>query len=156
MKTSEFKKKIEALNFKTYEDEYNLAVRSCDKEEPFVYVGKRIVGDLETNMKALNYKDNNVKKAVKLAVDYAFTPIKERGDELKFYVRLTPFDPNNYDYWLNDSNHVEVVIRRKFATQFTVADYCQLLANNPEWRPFLHDYDPDNTDVFVPVEADNE
>lgn len=163
MKTSEFKKKIEALGFDVETDSKQGVIKvysDIDCEDYFLSVGSIFVGNLNVKADFL-WGEEEYPNAIKLAVDYAFTPLAEREDEPKFYVRIAPSSNDSYSFWLMRKPWIDIdeceFDELNSQYEFTPTTYKQLSDefHNPEWRPFLRDYDPDNTDVFVPVE-DNE
>ncbi|GAX06826.1 hypothetical protein IWT25_02173 [Secundilactobacillus pentosiphilus] len=167
MKTSEFIKKIRELGFKAKVKKANgiFVFGSGDYWDWFVYVGSETVSDIETNGDNLSGADDNYAKAVKLAVDYAFTPINEREDEPKFRVAIRPsyYKDMKYYYldlleagYANETGKKLEPIADELGKEFTPKSYKGFLEDYPEWRPFLPDYDPDNLDVFIPVPVEED
>ncbi|GAX05428.1 hypothetical protein IWT25_00732 [Secundilactobacillus pentosiphilus] len=154
MKTSEFIKKVEQLGFYVIvQDDAVYVMISRFNKHWIMRIGNDFCGYIQADFNEVEWK-YDFKALYELAVDYAFTPIKERGDEAKFYVRLSP--QNIYDNcswlsplgnWVTNQNQLQPGI-------FTPTSYSAFLNAFPEWQPFLPDYDSENRDVFVPVEDD--
>lgn len=148
MKKSEFKRKIEDLGFHIETDKYGRVkiFTDIDYDDYFMAIGILDTGDLSVEADSLGETEKYA-KAVKLAVDYAFTPLADREDEPHFFVRLFPIR-----YSINNCMSDDEGISTTNANIFTPSTYAEFIRNHSEWRPFLKDYDPDNADVFVPVE----
>lgn len=154
MKKSEFKRKIEDLGFHIETDKYGRVkiFTDIDYDDYFMAIGILGTGDLSVEADSLG-KTEKYAKAVKLAVDYAFTPLADREDEPRFYVAIAPGK-----YLMRQMGEYIIlgITERNWASGFTPNTYTQTLLNQPQWGPFLPPYDADNTDVFVPVEEDDE
>ncbi|MCH5463219.1 hypothetical protein HC026_11010 [Lactobacillus sp. LC28-10] len=155
MKTSEFIHQASKIGFRAGVNEMGyVCVLSKDSDDPnwFICIGKGATGDLSIDSIYLENQGEDFAKVMKLAIDYAFTPLAEREDEPKFRVKIFPESEItsasflNKDGSLNNGTPDDSV--------FTCNEYFCFIAEHPRLAPFLHDYDPDNTDVFVPVEED--
>lgn len=82
MKTKEFIKKVEAMGYKIYETEYKFWV-SDDGERTLLTVSK-----CHQFKAGLNYPDPLTPELFSLAVEYAKTPVDEREEEKKHYIRI--------------------------------------------------------------------
>lgn len=161
MKTSEFKREIEALGFyvETHKYDYMKIFTDCDYDNYFLAVGSLFIGDLEVENEYLGETEKYA-KAVKLAVDYAFTPLKERKDEPKKYaIRLFSGDTGYLNYNKDTSLCIDTAgIESNWGPYqcfFTEQEYNRIRKNELQAGfTFLPKFDPDNTDVFVPVEED--
>lgn len=154
MKTSEFIKNIRELGFSLKNNHEVIRVYPDNPDWScwFVEIGNSAKGILTINTDDLDTVNQEHFKAFKLAVDYAFTPIDKREDEPKFKVRLTPLSNSLDSLWIGARNDDLDVTSWSDAVAFTPTQYHLFPDNHPEWKPFLHDYDPNNTAVFVPVE----
>jgi len=159
MKTSEF---IEKVNDKAgihAEREENGEIYIYDstlsvkQSEFFIGIGADL-GNISIDSFQTSLENNELKKLYMLAVNYAFTPLNEREDEPRFKVRTAPVGSIQHYYLCKTEYGYHDTIDVENATTFTQESYNQYKSDYPEWRPFLQDYDPDNTDVFVPVEAE--
>lgn len=89
MKTNEFIKKINELGYNVKETEHNMIVR-----KEFTHLA---VIDKE-NIYGFKYFYHNDKDLFKLCVDYTSTPIEEREEEEKFYLKkIRSFYDRNYN-----------------------------------------------------------
>lgn len=86
MKTNEFIKKINELGYNVKETEHNIIVR-----KEFTHLA---VIDKE-NIYGFKYFYHNDKDLFKLCVDYTSTPIEEREEEKRYYLRK--FDKKFYE-----------------------------------------------------------
>lgn len=127
MKTKEFIKKVEAMGYKIYENEYKFYV-SDDGERTLLTVSK--CHQFKTG---LDYPDPLTPELFSLAVEYAKTPISKRsakyrikikGLSLPFGERLyLNFDPINGNYFVSNLNNF-------FKNKFT-NDEIDELVNDP-------------------------
>lgn len=115
MKTSEFIKKINELGYNVKETEHSMIVR-----KEFTHLA---VIDKE-NIYGFKYFYHNDKDLFKLCVDYTSTPIEEREEEKRYYLRK--FDKKfyegeylnhniNYNRWLLADN----IENAQYQTKFT-------------------------------------
>lgn len=87
MKTKEFIKKINELGYDVKETEHSMIVR---KE----YTNLAVID--KENIYGFKYFYHNDKDLFKLCVDYTSTPIEEREEEKKYYLRK--FNKKFYEY----------------------------------------------------------
>lgn len=154
MKNKEFKNQIEQLG-------YGIGVNSNNKLEivsgyyVLVEVSKSEMYGITTFPKSLNELPLAERhKLMNVAIKYIRTEVKDREDEPKFYVKLTPDTGHQYPNWLRKENVFADVVSgspNENGCVFDKSSYSELIEQHPEWRPFLLDYDANNTDVFVPV-----
>ena len=97
MKTKEFTKKMKELGYDVSREDYT-SVKYTEVSKTYVYyngyaIGTKTIATIsETEVKSLdfdniNYDDNQYDLA-KLIVEYAETPLAEREDEKKYYVKV--------------------------------------------------------------------
>lgn len=90
MKVDEFIKKVEDLGYTVKEYEYCYCIRVDDmngnKNYGFAYVGKV----KSNNMEICPVSENGDVELFNIMVEYASTPINERGEEVKYYLRQRP------------------------------------------------------------------
>lgn len=165
MKTSEFKKVVNNSDFCIQSgfdipDDYTpnvISVKQNPLNQAFLTIDLNHIGDIIVRPDL--YPSSNsldirkVKKVVQAGVQLAFTPIEEREDEPKFRVKVMPKTEDYSARYLSDFNTHTIYMDKHSA--FTPTGYAEFLKHHPEWRPFLQYYDPDNTDIFVPVEENN-
>lgn len=160
MKKSEFKRKIEDLGFHIETDKYGRVkiFTDIDYDDYFMAIGILGTGDLSVEADSLGETEKYA-KAVKLAVDYAFTPLADREDEPKQYA-IHLFS-GHYGYLNYDKS--KGVLTTTIADVWNEAYQC--LFTKEEYNEFreaemqagfttLPEFDLENRDVFVPVEAD--
>ena len=154
MKTSEFIKEAEKLGFSVVVQEDAVYVRIFGFNKHWIMrIWNDFCGYIRANFSEVPWK-YDFKALYELAIEYAFTPIDERKNEPRFKVKLTPLSNSFDSLWIGARDDDLDVTSWLDAVAFTPAQYHLFPDNHPEWKPFLHDYDPDNTAVFVPVEAD--
>ena len=158
MKTSEFIKKVEDLGL-IVEPERSMmsdesAVLNCmhiyrhGDRFPIASVGIDQAYEIDTVQTNFENDSETASASLwKLLIDCVGTPIAERKDEPHFFVRLFPIR-----YSINNCMSDDEGISTTNDNIFTPSTYAEFIRNHSEWRPFLKDYDPDNADVFVPVE----
>jgi hypothetical protein len=165
MKTSEFKKVVNNSDFCIQSgfdisDDHTpnvISVKQNPLNQAFLTIDLNHIGDIIVRPDL--YPSSNsldirkVKKVVQAGVQLAFTPIEEREDEPRFLVAIAPGK-----YLMRQMGEYIIlgITERNWASGFTPNTYTQTLLNQPQWGPFLPPYDANNTDVFVPVEEDNE
>lgn len=167
MKTSEFIEGVEKLDFYIlggYKINGIIGVAVNSSRRPFLEVDLNSFGDVI--VKPENYQEfdvviqGKVKRMINSGVELAFTPINKREDEPKFRVAIRPsyYKDMKYYYldlleagYANETGKKLEPIADELGKEFTPTSYKDFLEDYPEWRPFLPDYDPDNTDVFIPV-----
>lgn len=114
MKTNEFIKKLNELGYNVKETEHNMIVR---KE----YTHLAVID--KENIYGFKYFYHNDKDLFKLCVDYTSTPIEEREEEKRYYLRK--FNKKfyegeylnrdiNYNRWLLGDNIENVNYKTKF------------------------------------------
>ena len=119
MKTKEFIKKVKGLGFEV-EDEYDrkgelVEFRIRDGEEDFVVIWPKFtfaISTIEDGFMDLKYP-LPLKELYKLCFEYASTPVKDREEEKKFYLkhrwlesvgnRYLIWDSGDKCYYLDDS-----------------------------------------------------
>lgn len=91
MKTSEFIKRVEEIGFKTFENETNIIVIH---ETPHCLVVDKIKEYcMDNNFSAFKNLGVVTKKALfDIAVEYISTPVEEREEEKKYYIKLKGVD----------------------------------------------------------------
>ncbi|GAX04101.1 hypothetical protein IWT140_01738 [Secundilactobacillus pentosiphilus] len=159
MKTSEFIKKVTALGFNAFtdEDRYVYVSIQSARGDWFICVGNDFTGDIDID--AVYFKNNgeSFKKVTKLAVDYAFTPIKEREDEPKFYVHLFT-GGNGWLNWNDETGELGVNTKEDFEhwhSQFTEQQYIKFQYKQEVSGHYaLPDYSLNKAKIFVPVEEE--
>lgn len=114
MKTSEFKKKIEALGFKVRE--YESAISVYDR----VGCIRAVINRLHTETISLNTSRLCL---IKLCLEYAETPIEEREEEKKYTVVLPDPERKNADCVLGRTPDNRVVICIKDAGDFDDSNF---------------------------------
>lgn len=165
MKYSEFKKMMDDYGVRiersTFVDRlYVYLPDKCDTQH-FISVDTDIVDSAYIDLgNAQGYEIPQILDIAKLAFILARTPLAERGEEPRFYVKLEPETVDRNSNWLYQGKDGTVTSwisssPRPRINEFTFdkSSYKKLLHDNPEWRPFLPKYDPENIDIFVPVEA---
>jgi hypothetical protein len=169
MKTSEFKRIIK--NCELYTGDLDAASRISLGDSDFgnydvAYISPNDQWIFSIQPCFCHIKPKYIHTVWQAIFDYAATPIAEREDEPKFCVAVSPSYYKDEGVWYLSSRKAGYANESgksiewgasegANAHEFTPKSYVKFLKEFPEWRPFLHDYDPDNTDVFVPVE-DNE
>lgn len=171
MKTSEFKNQIVRLGLKFRTGDFNIYVvgRPSRFEDWFVGVNRNHIGIIAVDSDYMDGTDSDYAAAIKIAVDYAFTPIAEREDKPKFFVHLIDYkfgylamttgqwgikpslvldtkdsvDDDGYN--LNDNQAV-----------FTELEYNKIRKYEFNKGYVLPEYDRQNTAMFEPVEAEDE
>lgn len=159
MKTIEFKKGIEALGFhvETHKFNYMQVFTDSDCEDYFLAVGSLGIGDLKVVNEYMGETEKYA-KAVKLAVEYVFTPLAERGEPKKYKVHLFAGEfgylvVNNFDgeaitSWFYPKD-------RNFKCVFTIDEYEKI--RKGEWDAgfftVLPPFDETNTKVFEEILA---
>lgn len=168
MKTSEFIKKVEDLGL-IVEPERSMmsdesAILDCmhiyrhSDSFPVTSVGidkTYEIDTLKSNFEGCSEADRA--NLWKLLIDYAGTPIEQRKDELKFYVRILTGN-NGWLNWNDETGELGTNTRydhEQWHADFTEKQYNQF-RNRQSALGFktLPEYDPDNTNIFVPVEED--
>lgn len=148
MKTKELINKInniKDINGKIFGDDIYVQ-DSNEKALCFVTINK--FGVICTNFEELDNADNK-DEVVKLIFEYALTPLDEREDELRFYVRMVPEDSNNdWNVYLNldkeescifvDNNDGDSSVQ----TIFTESEYNKLQQKYFDWLPKFDKNDP--------------
>lgn len=150
MKTSEFKRIIK--NCELYTGDLDAASRISLGDSDFgnydvAYISPNDQWIFSIQPCFCHIKPKYIHTVWQAIFDYAATPIAERKDEPHFFVRLFPIR-----YSINNCMSDDEGISTTNANIFTPSTYAEFIRNHSEWRPFLKDYDPDNADVFVPVE----
>ncbi|GAX04100.1 hypothetical protein IWT140_01737 [Secundilactobacillus pentosiphilus] len=136
------------LDANVYKD-YKEAAQSC----LVLQVSNEKFGKINTYFDEFNRLPQNTTELYKLAVDYSMTPLKDRNDEPKFFVRLAPEDDEAPTCWLSKFGGGHWTHEVGKDSWFTPESYYDFVEKYPKWKPFLKKYDPDNKDVFVPLEA---
>lgn len=174
MKTSEFKKKIAALGM-TIEEHDSINPGSAQGEchsmclvtqgglAPVASVETKRTFGIDTKWRLFEDLSDNLQKDIyKLLVEYAATPIAEREDEPKKYaIRLLSGDTGYLNYNKDTSLCLDTAgIESNWGPYecfFTEQEYNRIRKNELQAGfTFLPKFDPDNTDVFVPVEDEDE
>lgn len=155
MKTSEFKRIIK--NCELYTGDLDAASRISLGDSDFgnydvAYISPNDQWIFSIQPCFCHIKPKYIHTVWQAIFDYAATPIAEREDEPKFYVRLSPKNSNDNCTWLTPLGNWTT--KQNLPGIFTPSSYPAFLEAFPEWRPFLPDYDPDDKDRFVPVEVD--
>lgn len=124
MKTSEFIKKVDELGYKMIDEVDDMVIYHDDKIMGSVNNNK--VNKLDTSW----YEDIST-ELLDLCVEYAKTPIEERKEEKKYYLRLPiKGDPNisylNYDEIIGGYSFNSNVETPIFKTQFTQKEIDEL------------------------------
>ena len=177
MKTSEFKKVVNNSDFCIQSgfdipDDYTpnvISVKQNPLNQAFLTIDLNHIGDIFVRPDL--YPSSNsldirkVKKVVQAGVQLAFTPIEEREDEPRFVVAVSPSYYKDESVWYLGSRKASYAnetgksiewygTEGACAHEFTPKSYAKFLKDYPEWRPFLPDYNADNTNIFVPVEVE--
>lgn len=118
MKTKEFIKKINELGYNVKETEHSMIVR-----KEFTHLA---VIDKE-NIYGFKYFYHNDKDLFKLCVDYTSTPIEEREEEKKYYLRKfnKKFYENeylNYNKYYKDWSLGDDIEDDQYQTKFTCSE----------------------------------
>ena len=149
MNKSEFVKKVKELGFIVKEKEYTMAnevwLIVCEGEHTEIMgvENTRFVIDTDyANFIDLDYYLKE--KLFDLAVEYARTPIKERGEEKKYHVRLPWLDEDFQCLNLNKSTGRYLIATK---SEFS---YCQTKFTMEEIEELKEKY---NLDSFEIVEA---
>lgn len=160
MKYSEFKKQIEKLGLGITEGKDCIYISTPECNDGFLAVFKNRMGIVNFNsIYAGSLSTRNLSKILNSAIKLSRTHFDEREDEPKFYVKLTPDTGHQYPNWLRKENVFADVVSglpNENGCVFDKSSYSELIEQHPEWRPFLLDYDANNTDVFVPVKDGDE
>lgn len=167
MKTSEFIKEVKSHGFviRFDEEKYIYISIKTRSDDWFICVGNDFTGDIDIDAAYFKNNGEHFEKVTKLAVDYAFTPVAEREDEPKFVVAVSPSYYKDESVWYLGSRKASYAnetgksiewygTEGAYAHEFTPKSYAKFLKDYPEWRPFLPDYNADNTNIFVPVEVE--
>ena len=115
MKTSEFIKKINELGYNVKETEHSMIVR---KE----YTHLAVID--KENIYGFKYFYHNDKDLFKLCVDYTSTPIEEREEEKKYYLRkfnkkFYEYEYLNYNKYYNHWSLGDDIEDAQYKTKFT-------------------------------------
>lgn len=125
MRTKKYKKIVEDNGYKYYENNYSITARKYSEEhyDIEIKVGKLRPGRLEVNIKGFCGDESDI---ILKAMELAETPLEDRREEKKFYLKHRWFKPKsvyknylNYwigtnEYWLDYKNETEEI-----QTQFT-------------------------------------
>lgn len=126
MKTNEFIKKVKELGYEIKRSGYNIEIMFNDFIVAGVYTDQMHVMTFYSHEKLLL---RNADKLFHLLVEYAKTPVEDREEEKKFYLRHRWFKPSpiyknylNYwighdEYWLDYKNE-----SKEIQTQFTLKE----------------------------------
>lgn len=168
MKTSEFIKKVEDLGLIVEPERSMMSDESATLDCMHIYrhgdsfpvtsVGidqAYEIDTLKTNFES--YSETDSAKLWKLLIEFAATPIADRKVEPTFYVRILTGN-NGWLNWNEETGELGANTRydhEKWHAGFTEKQYNQF-RNMQSALGFktLPAYDPDNKDVFVPVEVD--
>jgi len=126
MKTKEFIKQVEELGYKTVKVHSFITVYDPDNmDEKVAAVSMRSERQLSIS--------DAIYTLAKLLVDYAETPLDEREDETRYYVKLFGGDRGYLNIY--SFNHDEAMIsdreqNKSFKTQFTATEIEQLKQRN--------------------------
>ena len=126
MKTKQFIKEIKSMGFDVVELHYNLAIYD-DNEFSLAHVSKEEVGVLITDFPCFYRLDYDTKlQLLNLLIKYAKTPIEERKDEKKYYLKqIGLIDFRSFLNYVNSSKTYTVESAEesdRFKTQFTQAE----------------------------------
>lgn len=129
MKTKEFIKRVEELGFEVFNEDGYLVVKD-EYGYNLAYVNKTTLTQMSTDyMEWDGVYDEDKTKLFDLIVEYAKTPVNEREEEKKFYLRHRWLKPKliykNYlnhwigtnEYWLDYDDKTKDV-----QTQFTLKE----------------------------------
>lgn len=101
MKTKEFIKKVEELGFYVDKERRIFSIYGSDDQTddmPLAFVDRYYPYQINSSFMELNTLNNTAKKELfKLLTDYASTPIEERQEDKKFYLRHRWFKCTNGD-----------------------------------------------------------
>lgn len=86
-------------------------------------------------------------KIVKLMFEYALTPLSEREDELKFWVRMLPVKSGFNTYLNQDKRNKGIFLEEPdeingIQTIFTKSEYDKLQQKYRDWLPKFDEKDP--------------
>ena len=89
----------------------------------------------------------NKEEFVKLLFDYALTPLSEREDELKFWVRMLPIKSGFNTYLNQDKRNKGIFLEEPdeingIQTIFTKSEYDKLQQKYRDWLPKFDEKDP--------------
>lgn len=129
MKTKEFIKRVEELGFEVFNEDGYLVVKD-EYGYNLAYVNKTTLTQMSTDyMEWDGVYDEDKTKLFDLIVEYAKTPVNEREEEKKFYLKHRWFKPSpiyknylnywigNDEYWLDYKNE-----SKEIQTQFTLKE----------------------------------
>ena len=147
MKTKEFISKMD--------DVAGHATASSEGIHIYNFDGKKVgwvsiddFGVVDTSYIELDNMKNK-EEVVKLLFGYALTPLGEREDELKFYVRMIPKDSiGNWDVYLNLNKEDSCIFvddscdDSNAQTIFTKSEYDKLQKKYSKWLPVFDKDDP--------------
>lgn len=88
MKTKSFIEKVKELGFEVTEESNLLFIRDCAFKKPVVSVNKHKCFQIDSRWDHSALDVDILKKLFNYTVEYARTPIKEREEEKKFYVKV--------------------------------------------------------------------
>lgn len=159
MKTKEFIRKAKELGYRVRDDGDYLYINKLGVPYyEWILLIEKNTSNFDFKATKTDKKQPNLAPVMKLLVDYVLTPIDERADEDRFYVKLMPETSDSYPFYLfqtkeNMLDSIEIDNDSLGTSyEFTKISYSEAIDNNTEWRPFLPVYNSEDTDVFIPVE----
>lgn len=127
MKTKEFIEEIKQMGFKTLEDEQYIEVMLQGSSMRLAIVSKDEIYSVRTTYTSFENLDDRVQsKLFELISKYSSTPIQDREDQKKYYLKVygskyhydqsdcylnkhNSFDPPKYSYQNNDESKIQQI-----------------------------------------------
>ena len=100
MRTKKYKKIVEDNGYKYYENNYSITARKYSEEhyDIEIKVGKLRPGRLEVNIKGFCGDESDI---ILKAMELAETPLEDREEEKKFYLRHRWINAGGYHWYLS-------------------------------------------------------
>lgn len=144
MKLNELKSKVEDLGYRVLVDDNTTKIVTPYNHEWIYMISNDMCGFMSCYDDATYLEPDSLLALQKLAYKYSRTPIDERQDDPKFWVKMFPKNNGLLGscLYLDDESNDITIFGDEAGTPFTQSEYDNLQQKYPEWLPKFDKDDP--------------
>lgn len=144
MKFNELKSKVKGLGYRVLVDDNTTKIVAPYNHAWIYMISNDMRGLMSCYDEALYLDQDKVLALQKLAYKYSRTPLDERQDDPKFWVKMFPKNNGLLGscLYLDDESNDITIFGDEAGTPFTQSEYDNLQQKYPEWLPKFDKDDP--------------